>query len=122
MKGNISAFRSNSILNHPNITELKGVNFTAVYFLLGLNSIFYHLKANVVFLPLVILFLCSSLCIRKKACCLLCTTFLGVCAVRENLFCNFKSETETPDFVYDLSAISFSHMDTVCPIEPYTRA
>lgn len=42
--------------------------------------------------------------------------------MRESLLCNFKAMTETPDFLCDLIAISFSQMVAVCPAEPYTRA
>lgn len=42
--------------------------------------------------------------------------------MRECLFCNFKAMRETPDFLCDLSAISLSHMDAICPVEPYTTA
>lgn len=33
--------------------------------------------------------------------------------MKESLLCNFKAMTETSDFLRDLSAISFSHMDVV---------
>lgn len=96
--------------------------FTAVYFLLDLTLFFiiskqiqsfYHCSYH----SFILLYE-----LKKKAFCLLYATLLEVWAVKECVFCNFKATSETPDFLCDLSAISLSHMDAVCPVEPYTRA